>query len=121
MNDNSFVLSKKKIDEVFGLLQEPEKRLIKGVLFYHSKRGIIYSNLEERVINNLLLEINLDLKQMNEFVFENFYTSKNGEYILVQNIGDYYSFIVIYNSDIKFSVAKKNFQKFIAYFKPLLE
>ncbi len=107
----------KIIEELKKLALEDE---INGIVLLTDKGKVIYSSLNQLVINNFIKEVEFRVKIFNNSILKLFYTSKNKELIFSEYVENLYFIILVFNSETKFGIADFYLQKAVKIIKTCL-
>ena len=95
-------------------------REIGGIMLLTDKGKVIYSTLKKIDMKNFLREVDFRVKICNNNILKLFYTSKNGELIFSEYVGELYLVILVFDSNVKFGLAEYYLHKLVNYIKNLL-
>ena len=71
-------------------------------------------------MKGFLREVDFRVKICNNNILKLFYTSKNGELIFSEYVGELYLVILVFDANIKFGMAEYYLHKLVNYIKGLL-
>ncbi len=94
---------------------------IKGIILLTDKGRMIYTSLETKDIKKFLNEVEFRVKICNNSILTLFYTSKNNEIIFSEYVEDLYFVILVFDSNIKYAVAKFYLQQVVKFMKNIIK
>lgn len=110
-----------KEDKIVEFINELAlSREIGGIMLLTDKGKVIYSTLKKIHMKNFLREVDFRVKICNNNILKLFYTSKNGELIFSEYVGELYLVILVFDSNVKFGLAEYYLHKLVNYIKNLL-
>lgn len=94
---------------------------IDGIILLTDKGKIIFNSFNRSRVKSLLKEVEFRVKICNNSILKMFYTSKHGELIFSEYVGNSYFIILVFDLAVKYGIAEFHLRKTINKINQLIE
>ncbi|MGV9205279.1 MAG: hypothetical protein ACOC44_14810 [Promethearchaeia archaeon] len=111
-----------KETEIYAYLNDLLKNdEIEGIILLTDRGKIVFNSFNRIKLKALLKEVEFRVKICNNSILKMFYTSKEGELIFSEYVGDSYFIILVFDLTVKYGIAEFHLRKTVNSINQLLE